>query len=112
MEAGVTDRLFSNYELVGIVDELEANQKDKRIVKPLSAAALALGAMLSSCSYVQRGPSPEDVRGSENEYEECLRTSDYPSECANEKQVRDFFTYHLAFHSEVLCHPGARTPAN
>ena len=77
-------------------------------MKPLHAAALALGVMLSSCAHVQRGPST----GSEQEYKECLRTSDYPSECANEKHVRDFFTYELAFHSEVLCQPGARTPPN
>jgi hypothetical protein len=29
MEAGVTDRLFTYEELIGIVDEWEANQKDK-----------------------------------------------------------------------------------
>jgi hypothetical protein len=29
MEAGVTDRLFSYEELIGIVDEWEASQKDK-----------------------------------------------------------------------------------
>lgn len=29
MEAGVTDRLFTYEELVGIVDEWEASQKDK-----------------------------------------------------------------------------------
>ena len=29
MEAGVTDRLFTYDELVGIVDEWEASQKDK-----------------------------------------------------------------------------------
>jgi hypothetical protein len=28
-EAGVTDRLFTYEELIGIVDEWEANQKDK-----------------------------------------------------------------------------------
>jgi hypothetical protein len=29
MEAGITDRLFTYDELVGIVDEWEASQKDK-----------------------------------------------------------------------------------
>ena len=29
MQAGVTDRLFSYDELIGIVDEWEASQKDK-----------------------------------------------------------------------------------
>ena len=29
MEAGVTDRLFTHEELVGIVDEWEASQRDK-----------------------------------------------------------------------------------
>lgn len=81
-------------------------------MKPLHAAALALGVMLSSCGYVQRGPSPEDARWSEIKYEDCMRTSDYPSECANEKHISDFFTYHLAFNSEVLCQPVAHTPAN
>jgi hypothetical protein len=81
-------------------------------MKPLHAAALALGVILSSCGYVQRGPSPEEVSSSDTQYEECMRTSDYPSECANEKRIRDFFTYQLAFHSEVLCQPAARTPAN
>lgn len=75
------------------------------------AAALALGLMLSSCADFQRGPTPEAVSGSENQYEECMRTSDYPSECANEKHIRDF-AYQFAFHFEVSCQPGARTPAN
>jgi hypothetical protein len=30
MEAGVTDRLFSNEELIGIVDEWEATQKTEQ----------------------------------------------------------------------------------
>jgi hypothetical protein len=81
-------------------------------MKPLHAAALALGVMLSSCAYVQRGPTAEGVSWSNNQYEECMRTTDYPSECAYEKHARDFFTYQLAFHSEVLCQPGARTPPN
>ena len=81
-------------------------------MKPIRAATIALGVMLSSCGYVQRGPSPEDVRGPDIQYEDCMRTSDYPSECANEKHIRDFFTYQLAFHSDVLCQPGARAPAN
>ena len=79
-------------------------------MKPLHAAALALGVLLSSCGYLQRGTAV--VRGPDTQYDECLRTSDYPSECANEKHMRDFFTYQLAFHSEVLCQPGAHTPPN
>ena len=59
-------------------------------MKPLHAAALVLGVMLSSCGYVQWGPTAEDLRISEQEYQKCLRTSDYVSECANEKQVRNF----------------------
>ena len=82
-------------------------------MKPLHAAALALGVMLSSCGYVERGPTAKEVNISKNEYEECMRTTDYPSECAYEKHVRDFFfTYHIASNFEVSCQPGARTRPN
>jgi hypothetical protein len=110
MEAGITDGLFTYDELVGIVDEWEASQKDKRIMKPLHAATLVLGVMLSSCGYIEWGPTAGDLHLSELEYQKCLRTSEYTSECANERQVRNF-SYQFAFHSEVSCQPGARTPA-
>ena len=58
------------------------------------AAALALVFMLSSCA-VQRGPTPQAVRQSEKQYEECMRTTDYPSECANEKKAWDFWLNHI-----------------
>ena len=54
------------------------------------AAALALVVMLSSCAYVQTGPTAQSVKWSEIQYEDCMRTTDYPSECAYEKRVRDF----------------------
>jgi hypothetical protein len=75
------------------------------------AAALALGVMLSSCGYVQWGPTAGDLRLSELEYQKCLRTSDSTSECANERQLRNF-NYQFAFHSEPSCQPGARTEPN
>jgi len=54
------------------------------------AAALALLLMSSSCAYVQTGPTAQSVKYSETQYEDCMRTTDYPSECAYEKTVRDF----------------------
>ena len=63
-------------------------------MKPRHAAALALVVTLSSCA-AQRGPTPQDVRDSENQYEECMRTTDYPSECAYEKNARDFWMNHI-----------------
>jgi hypothetical protein len=61
-------------------------------MKPRHAAALALVLMLSSCSSVQTAPSKtKTASGPDLEYEECLRTSDYPSECANEKYLRNLF---------------------
>jgi hypothetical protein len=80
-------------------------------VKSLRAAALALGVMLSSCGYVQWGPTAGDLRLSGLEYQKCLRTSDSTSECANERQLRNF-NYQFAFHSEPSCQPGARTEPN
>ena len=61
-------------------------------MKPRHAAALALVVTLSSCAAQRR---PQDVRDSENQYEECMRTTDYPSECAYEKNVRDFWLNHI-----------------
>ena len=70
------------------------------------AAALALVVMLSSCASVQRGPTAQSVRDSETQYEDCMRTTDYPSECAYEKHVRDFVWNELgmtvAFQSGTL----------
>jgi hypothetical protein len=63
-------------------------------MKSLHATALALGVMLSSCA-VQRGPTPQGMRQSETQYEECMRTTDYPSECAYEKNARDFWSNHI-----------------
>jgi hypothetical protein len=51
------------------------------------AAALALVGLLSSCASVHRGPSTEDLRISNRDYEDCLLTSDYPTECANEQHL-------------------------
>jgi hypothetical protein len=59
-------------------------------------AALSLVVTLSSCA-VQKGPTPEDVHYSEKQYEECMGTTDYPSECAYEKNVRDFWMNHIEF---------------
>ena len=53
------------------------------------AATLALLLMSSSCS-VQTGPTAQSVQYSETQYEDCMRTTDYPSECTYEKDVRDF----------------------
>ena len=80
-------------------------------MKPLHTAVLVLGVMLSSCGYVQTGPTTGDASSSETLYETCLRSSAVPYECADDKRVRDF-TYQFAFHSEVLCQPGARTLPN
>jgi hypothetical protein len=75
-------------------------------MKPRHAAALALVVMLSSCAYVQRGPTAQSVSYSETQYEDCMRTTDYPSECAYEKHVRDFvwdeFHMGVAFQSGTL----------
>ncbi len=75
-------------------------------MNPRHAAALALVVMLSSCAYVQTGPTPQSVRYSQTQYEDCMRTTDYPSECAYEKHVRDFFMNELgmqvAFQSGTL----------
>ena len=58
------------------------------------AAVLALVVTLSSCA-AQKGPTPQDVRDSENKYVECMRTTDYPSECTYEKNVREFWMNHI-----------------
>ena len=81
-------------------------------MKPLHAAALTLGFMVSSsCANLHTGPTAADLTRSENEYEECMRTSAFPSECAEDKHIREF-NYQFAFHSEVLCHPAARSTPN
>jgi hypothetical protein len=75
-------------------------------MKSRHAAALALVVMLSSCGYVQTGPTAQSVKWSEIQYKDCMRTTDYPSECAYEKQVRDFvwdeFHMEVAFQSYTL----------
>jgi hypothetical protein len=43
MQAGVTDRLFSYEELVGIVDEWEANEKAEQMARNLSYAVFWSG---------------------------------------------------------------------
>ena len=58
-------------------------------MKPRHAVALVVALMLSSCA-AQRGPTPQDVRQSEEQYLECLQTTD-TSGCAYEKNVRDFW---------------------
>jgi hypothetical protein len=75
-------------------------------MKPRPAAALAFMVMLSSCAYMQKGPTAQSVRNSETHYEDCMRTTDYPSECTYEKDVRDFVWNELgmsvAFQSGTL----------
>ena len=82
------------------------SQPKRSIVKTRYAAALALVVIFSSCAYVQRGPTAQSVKWSETQYEDCMRTTDYPSECAYEKDVRDFvwdeFHMEVAFQSGTL----------
>ena len=66
-------------------------------MKPRYAAALALVVILSSCA-LKRGPTPQGVRQSEIQYEEFMRTTDYPGECAYEKNARDFWSNHIELH--------------
>lgn len=61
-------------------------------MKPRHAAPLAFVGLLSSCAsipihHVYVGPSPAQLRLSEQEYEVCMQTSDYPTgECAKEER--------------------------
>jgi hypothetical protein len=59
-------------------------------MKPRHAAALALVGLLSSCASIHHtyiGPSPDQLRLSEQEYKVCMQTSDYPTgECAKEER--------------------------
>jgi len=67
-------------------------------MKSLYATALALVLMSSSCASIQMGPTAQSVRQSEIQYKECMRTTDYPSECAYEKNARDFWSNHIELH--------------
>ena len=77
-------------------------------MKPGPAAALALVVMLSSCAGVQNGPTAQSVSWSETQYEDCMRTTDYPSECEYEKHVRDFVWDE--FHMDVAFQNPGITP--
>jgi len=78
------------------------------------AAALAFALVLLSSCAAQRGPTPQDVRRAENQYEECMRTTDYPSECAYEKDARDFWLKYIEFHvaDNGIMPPPYLTPPN
>ena len=82
------------------------SQPKRSIVKTRYAAGLAFVIMLSSCAGVQTGPTAQSVKWSEIQYEDCMRTTDYPGECAYEKHVRDFvwdeFHMEVAFQSGTL----------
>jgi hypothetical protein len=65
------------------------------------AAALALVGLLSSCASIHMGPSAQELRISEQEYQECLLTNDYPTgECANEEWYTNTVSHGLDFRTD------------
>jgi len=59
------------------------------MIKPLQAAALALGLLLSSCGLARLERSAEDLQSSKIAYEDCLRAAENVDQCTKEKAVYD-----------------------
>ena len=65
------------------------------------AVAFALVGLLSSCASIHMGPSAQELRLSEQEYNECLLINDYPTgECANEEWYRNTVLHGLDFRTD------------